>query len=63
MSENESKLQLVKPHNHRADATERAIQNFENVFIAALAKTDVNSLLQLWDKLTPQIQDCLNLMR
>ena len=31
--------------------------------IGALATTDSDFSLQLWDRLTPQIQDCLNLMR
>jgi hypothetical protein len=63
LSENECKLQLVKPHNHRVNAAELAIQTFKDEFIAALATTDVDFPLQLWDKLTPQVQNCLNLMR
>ncbi len=62
-SENKCKLQLVEPHNHRVDAAERAIQTFKDAFIAALATTDVDFPLQLWDKLTPQVQNCLNLIR
>ena len=62
-SENECKLQLVELHNHRVNTAERAIQTFKDGFIAALATTDVDFLLQLWDKLTPQVQTCLNLMR
>ncbi len=63
LSENECKLQLVEPHNHRVNAAERAIQTFKDAFIAALATTDIDFPLQLWDKLTPQVQNCLNLMR
>jgi hypothetical protein len=63
LSENNCKLQLVEPHNHRVNAAERAIQTFKDAFIAALATTNVNFPLQLWDKLTPQVQTCLNLMR
>ncbi len=63
LSENECKLQLVEPHNHKVKAAERAIQTFKDAFIAALATTDVDFPLQLWDKLTPQVQNCLNLMR
>ena len=62
LSENKCKLQLVEPHNHRVNAAERAIQTFKDVFIAALATTDVDFPLQLWDKLTPQVQTCLNLI-
>ena len=63
LSENDCKLQLVEPHNHRVNAAERAIQTFKDAFIAALATTDVDFPLQLWVKLTPQVQTCLNLMR
>jgi hypothetical protein len=63
LSENDCKLQLVEPHNHRVNAAERAIQIFKDAFIAALATTNVNFPLQLWDKLTPQVHTCLNLMQ
>ena len=33
-----------------------------NTNVTALAKTDSNFPLQLWDKITPQVQDTLNLM-
>jgi hypothetical protein len=36
---------------------------FKDAFIAALATTDVDFPLQLWDKLAPQVQDTLNLLR
>ena len=63
LTENECKLQLVEPHNHRVNAAERAIQTFKDAFIAALATTDSDFPLQLWDKITPQLQDTLNMMR
>ncbi len=63
LSENDCKLQLVEPHNQRVNAAERAIQTFKDAFIAAFATTDVDFPLQLWDKLTPQVQTCLNLTR
>ena len=63
LTENECKLQLVEPHNQRVNAAERAIQTFKDAFIAALATTDSNFPLQLWDKITPQVQDTLNMMR
>jgi hypothetical protein len=44
----ECKLHLVKPHNHRVNATERSIQTLKDAFIAALATTDCNFPLQLW---------------
>ena len=63
LSQNNCDLQLVEPHNHRVNVAERAIQTFKDAFIAALATTDVDFPIQLWDKLTPQVQTCLNLMR
>jgi hypothetical protein len=56
-------LQLVEPHNHCVNAAEQAIQTFKNCFIGALGTTDANFLIQLWDKLTPQVQDSINLLQ
>ncbi len=50
LDENECRLQLVEPHNHRVNAAERAIQTLKNVFIAALATTDHDFPIQLWDR-------------
>ncbi len=63
LSEEECELQLVEPHNHRVNAAERAIQTFKDAFISALATTDKDFPLQLWDKLTPQVIITLNMMR
>jgi hypothetical protein len=63
LTKDNCKLQVLKPHNHWVNATERAIQTFKAAFTAALATTDSNFPLQLWDKLTPQVQDTLNLLR
>jgi hypothetical protein len=63
LTKNDCKLQLMEPHNHCINAAERTIQMLKDAFIAALATIDSNSPLQLWDRLTPQIQDTLNLMR
>ncbi len=59
----ECELQLVEPHNHRVNAARRAIQTFKDAFIAALATTDQDFPLQLWDRLTTQVISLLNLMR
>ena len=56
-------LHLVEPHNHRVNAAERAIQTFKNCFVGALGTTDADFPIQLWDKLTPQVQDSINLLR
>jgi len=63
LTKQDCRLQLVEPHNHRINAAEQAIQTFKNAVIATLATTDSEFPLQLWDKLTPQVQDMLNLMR
>jgi hypothetical protein len=63
LTENDCKLQVVEPHNHRVNAAERAIQTFKAAFIAALATTDSDFPLQLWDRLTPQVEDTLNLLQ
>jgi hypothetical protein len=55
LTDNECRLQLVEPHNHHVHVAERAIQTFKDAFIAALATTDSNFPLQLWDKFIPQI--------
>ena len=57
------KFQLVPPHIHRRNAAERAIRTYKNHFIAGLASTDQNFPLHLWDKLVPQAEITLNLLR
>ena len=44
-------------------AADQGIQTWKDAFIAALATTDSDFPLQLWDRLTKQVQDTLNLMR
>ena len=61
LTPNECRLQLVEPHNHRVNAAERAIQTWKDAFIAALATTDRNFPIQLWDRLTPQVMSTLNM--
>ena len=53
---------LIEPHNHRVNATERAIQTFKAHFISMLATTNSNFPLQLWDRLMNQVETTLNLM-
>lgn len=57
------KWQFVPPNEHRVNAAERAIQTFKNHFIAGLCSTDRDFPFQLWDKLLPQAQDSLNMLR
>jgi hypothetical protein len=63
LTKQQCQLQLDKPHNHRLNAAKRAVQTFKDALIAALATTDSNFPLQLWDKITPQVQNTLNMMR
>jgi len=63
LTKKECDIQLVEPNNKRLNAAERAIQTWKDAMISALATTDSDFPLQLWDKLTPQVQDCVNLMR
>ena len=63
IQENECAYQLVPPDNHRANPAERAIQTFKDHFISILCTTDPDYPLYLWDKLLPQAQVTLNLMR
>jgi hypothetical protein len=53
---------LVKSHNHCVNAAGRAIQNFKDHFISALATTDSNIPLQLWDRLAPQVKNALGML-
>ena len=63
LTDNDCKLMLVEPHNHRVNTAERAIQTFKDHFISALAMTDSYFPLQLWDKLTSHVETTFNLMR
>ena len=56
-------LMLVEPNNHRVNAAERAIQTFKDHFVSALATTDSDFPLQLWDRLTQHVETTLNLLR
>jgi hypothetical protein len=49
LTKNDCKLQVVEPHDHQVNAAERTIQTFKAAFIAALATTDNDFPLQLWD--------------
>jgi hypothetical protein len=55
--------QLVPPHTHRRNAAERAIRTFKDHFIAGLSSADDNFPARLWDRLLPQAEITLNLLR
>jgi len=63
MHEQQVDFQLVPPHMHRRNAAERAIRTFKSHFIAGLCSTDPQFPLLLWDRLIPQAEITLNLLR
>jgi hypothetical protein len=60
---NDVEYQLVPPHYHRRNAAERAICTFKEHFVAGLVSFDPNFPLHLWDRLLPQAELTLNLLR
>jgi hypothetical protein len=63
LTEQQCKMQLLELHNHQMNAAKHAIQTYKDAFIAALATTDRDFPIQLWEKLAPQVQDTLTLLR
>jgi hypothetical protein len=61
--EKEMTYQLVPPHYHRANAAERTIRNFKEHFKAGLATVDPAFPIHLWNRLLPQAEITLNLLR
>jgi hypothetical protein len=59
---NDVEYQLVPPHCHRRNATERAIRTFKEHFVAGLSSVDPTFPLHLWDILLPQAEITLNLL-
>ena len=62
-TDKEIKYQLVPPHQHRRNPTERAIRNFKNIFIAGLFSTDENFPLQDWCRLLDQAELTIKMLR
>jgi hypothetical protein len=62
-TQDKCKLQVTELQNHCVNAAKCAIQTFKVAFIAALATTDSDFPLQLWDQLTPQVEYTLNILR
>jgi hypothetical protein len=60
---NDIAYQLVPPHCHRRNAAERAIRTFKEQFVAGLSSDDPAFPLHLWDRLLPQAEITLNLLR
>jgi hypothetical protein len=55
--------QLVPPHCHRRNAAECAIRTFKEYFVAGLSSVDPSFPMHLWDRLLPQAEITLNLLR
>ena len=56
-------VELVPPGNHRRNAAEVAIRNFKAHFLSVLAGTAESFPMHLWDRLLPQTEITLNLLR
>jgi hypothetical protein len=52
----ENEYQLVPPHCHRYNTTERAIMTFKEHFVSGLASVDPDPPLNLWDHLLAQAE-------
>jgi hypothetical protein len=55
--------QLAPPHCHRTNAAERAIITFKDHFKAVCATVDPDFTSHLWERLLPQAEITLNLLR
>jgi hypothetical protein len=60
---NDIAYQLVPPHCHRRNAAEHAIRTFKEHFVAGLSSVEPSFPLHLWDRLLPQAEITLNLLR
>ena len=56
-------LELVPPGTHRRNAAEVAIRNFKAHFLSILAGTAPDFPPSLWDRLLPQAEITINLLR
>ena len=56
-------MELVPPGCHRRNAAEVAIRNFKSHFLSVLSGTADNFPPSLWDRLLPQTEVTLNLLR
>jgi hypothetical protein len=63
LNEQNIALQLVPPHLHHQNASERAIQKFKNHFVTGPCLVDKQFPMRLWCELVPQATLTLNLMR
>ncbi len=57
------KIQLVESHNHRVNASKRAVQTFKNLLLLGLSMCDNEFPLALWSHLVRQCKAACNLLR
>jgi hypothetical protein len=62
-TENDMTNQLVPPHCHRQNSAECTIRNFKEHFMPGLASVDPYFPIHFWDRLLPQAEITLNLLR
>jgi hypothetical protein len=62
-TEKEMKYQLVPPHCHRNNAAEGEIRTFKEHFKSGIDTVDPAFPIQLWNRLLPQEEITLNLLR
>jgi hypothetical protein len=55
--------QICPPSNHRSNPAERAIATWKDHFISVLSTVDPDFPMEAWDKLVPQAELTLNLLR
>jgi hypothetical protein len=60
---NDIAYQLVPPHCHRRNAAESAIRTFKEHCVAGLSSVNPSFPMHLWDRLLPQAEITLNLLR
>jgi hypothetical protein len=60
---NDVEYQFFPPHCRRRNAAERAIRTFKEHFMVGLSSVDPTFPLHLWDRLLPQAEITLNLLR
>ena len=63
MSDNNIQVQFTPTGSHRRNIAEREIQTFKNHFISGLYSLPENFPLNLLEKLLPQAEITLNLLR
>ena len=63
LKKNKVSFQLVPPNVHRRNAAERAIRTFKAHFLAGLATCDPDFPITEWDRLLPQAEMTLNMLR